>query len=336
MALYRFLGRVWVSVCLLLWTAVSGAQELEQKIICTWDPIGRTGPVISFVDDVVPVAIEWGLALHFEIYSDETLAVADLQSGKCDMAIVTAISSRDLLPFGGTLDAIGGVTSSAELWQTLAAVASETTAELLAEDEYEMAVTIPVGAMYAFVNDRRIDSVDDFRRRRIAVINKDVQVARLAEFAEAIPVHETLATFANSFAQNRVDIIMMPATAFEAFELKRGIGQKGGVLDIPMYYGMIQGIARRSSFPEDFGLKFRRWMLQQFDVSMSIIRTAEAAIPPHYWIRTPDSNKAALREFYKEIRLSLMAEHRFHPKALSLLWKIRCASQPALDECRSN
>lgn len=333
MKLVRYIKKIGMAVLVLTWASALCAQELQKKLICSWDPVGMTGPVITFIDDVVPDAIEWGLELQFKPYFDEKLAVKDFRAGLCDMVIVTAISSRNLITFAGSLDAIGAVTSSDELYQVLAMIASEKAAPNLIEDSYEMAVSIPVGAMYAFVNDRAISSVDRFYGRRIAVINEDVQVARLAEFSKAVPVAETLSTFANSFADHKVDIIMMPATAFEAFELKRGIGQKGGVLDIPMYYGMIQGISRRSAFPDDFGIKMRKWMLDRFDVSMNIIRKAEEVIPPHFWIKTPPENKAELREFYKEIRLALMAEHRFSPKALGLLWKIRCAANPELKEC---
>lgn len=334
MKLVPTIKTIGMAVLVLTWAGMLSAKEMQRKLVCAWDPIGMTGPVISFIDDVVPDAIEWGLELQFKPYSDEKLAIKDFRAGQCDMVIATAISTRNLVTFGGSLDAIGAVTSTDELYQVLAMIASEKAAPYLVEDSYEMTVSIPVGAMYAFVADRSINSVDRFFGRKIAVINEDVQVARLAEFSKAVPVAETLSTFSHSFADHKVDIVMMPATGFEAFELKRGIGQKGGVLDIPMYYGMIQGISRRSAFPDDFGLKMRKWMLNRFDISMNMIRAAEQVIPPHYWIKTPPQAKTELRQFYKEIRLALLAEHRFSPKALTLLWKIRCAANPDLEECK--
>ncbi len=323
--------------CMLLLLALSfSSSALERKRVCTWDPVGQTGPVMTFIDDVLPAAIEWGLDLQFLPYLDEKEAVKDFRAGLCDLVIVTAITSRRLLTFGGSLDAMGAVTSLDELYTVLATIASEKVAPSLIEDGYELAVSIPVGAMYAFVRDRAINSVDAFHGRTIAVINQDVQVARLAEFSKATPKPETLATFAHSFARGKVDIVMMPAPAYETFELKKGIGDKGGVLDIPMYYGMIQGVSRRSAFPPDFGLKLRQWMLKQFPVSRSLIESAERTIPAHYWIRTSEKTKESLREFYKEIRLALLAEHRFSPKALNLLWKIRCAARPSLEECATS
>jgi hypothetical protein len=322
----------------LLWVILSmfslPVWALDQKNICTWDPVGQSGPVISIIDDVLPVTIEWGLELHFIPYFDEKQAVQDFRAGACDMVIATAITARRLITFGGSLDAIGAVTSMDELQSVMAAIAADETAADLVEGDYEMVVSIPVGAMYAFVNDRRISSVDAFRGRTIAVINEDAQVARLAEFSEAKPRAETLATVAHSFARGKVDIVLMPATAYQTFELYHGIGDKGGVLDIPIFYGMIQGIARQSAFPANFGQRMRRWMLKRFPISRNMIETAEKSIPEHYWIHTDKSNRDQLREFYKEIRLSLMAEHRFSPKALNVLWKIRCATRPELEECK--
>lgn len=325
----------WVALPVMSSLLSFGVWAQERKTICTWDPIGQNGPVISFIDDVVPKAMQWGLELQFIPYSDEKEAVRDFRAGTCDMVIVTAISSRQLVTFGGSLDAIGAVTSLDELHQVLAAIASDKLAPSLIEDSYEMAISIPVGAMYAYVNDRSIASVQDFKDRNLAVINDDVQVARLAEFSRAIPKAETLTSFGKSFAEGKVDIVMMPATALQTFELSRGMGQKGGVIDIPMYYGMIQGVSRRSAFPPDFGQNMRKWMLEQFPVSRRIITTAEKTIPEEYWIRASPEGQNALRQLYRDIRRALVAEHRFSPKALSLLQHLRCTASPELEECVS-
>jgi hypothetical protein len=38
---------------------------MENKTFCVWDPVGRTGPVMTFYSDVIPKAQAWGLNIKF-------------------------------------------------------------------------------------------------------------------------------------------------------------------------------------------------------------------------------------------------------------------------------
>lgn len=309
-------------------------QALEHKRICTWDPLGQTGPVMSFMQGVVPVAMGWGLALDLEVYPDELKAVEELKSGKCDMIVITAISARNIIQEGGTLDAMGAILTQQMLHKLLRAIAEPGATEMLTVGPYEMAISLPVGAMYAFVNDReKIRSVEDFRYKRVAVINGDVQVKRLAIMAGATPVDVSLATFSRAFHEGKIDIVFMPASAYEAFELHKVPGGKGGVLDAPFFYGMIQGLSIKSKFRDDFGHLMRNWMVSQMERAMANVNQAENTIPAWHWIKTSQRVRNELQEFSKELRLELMAEHRFSNKALALLWKVRCTDSPILHEC---
>ena len=324
----KILAGVWLALLCV------SAQALEHKRICTWDPLGQTGPVMSFMHGVVPVAMSWGLALDLEVYPDELKAVEELKSGKCDMIIITAISARNIIQEGGTLDAMGAILTQQMLHKLLKAIAEPGATEMLTVGPYEMAISLPVGAMYAFVNDReKIKSIDDFRYKRVAVINGDVQVKRLATMAGATPVDVSLSTFSRAFHEGKVDIVFMPASAFEAFELHKVPGGKGGVLDVPFFYGMIQGLSIRERFRDDFGQLMRGWMVSQMERAMANVNQAENTIPAWHWIKTSQKVRNDLQDFSKEIRLELMAEHRFSNKALALLWKIRCSDTPNLHEC---
>lgn len=319
---------------LLIYIPGSGyTAQLDQKKICAWDPVGKNGPVISFFADLIPQAINWGLDISFIPYEDENTAVADFEAGKCDMTIVTAIVSRKFVQFAGTLDAIGGITSEQKLRQTLAAITSPKATKLMSTGDYEVVASIPVGSMFAFVNNRKISSIDHFIKKRIAVINGDIQTYKFAELAGAIPVEESLSTFSSSFNNHHIDIVLMPALAYDTFELYKGLGKEGGILDIRLFYGMLQTLARKSAFSEDFGVKMRKYMFGRLQDALLLIDSAEKSIPAHYWIRTPQSTKAELNNFYKDVRLALMMEEKMDPRALSLLWKIRCKVSPELDEC---
>jgi hypothetical protein len=154
-----------------------------------------------------------------------------------------------------------------------------------------------------------------------------------AELAGALPFQTSLSTFADHFNQGYIDITFMPALAYETFELKKGLGDKGGILDIRLFYGMIQAIARKSEFSEEFGVNMRRYLYNKLPNAISMIDTAEASIPRKYWIHTSQESKDELEEFYKNIRLTLKVNNKFDSRALTLLWKIRCQTSPDREEC---
>ena len=62
-------NKILLTATLLLISSLSFA--LEKKSICTWDPVGKNGPVMTFYSDLKPKAIAWGLDLEFIAYTDE-------------------------------------------------------------------------------------------------------------------------------------------------------------------------------------------------------------------------------------------------------------------------
>lgn len=324
---------LFFTVFTLVFSAQAMSAPLEKRTICAWDPVGKSGPVISFFADLVPEAIKWNLDISFIPYEEEKLAAQHFQEGKCDIAIVTAIISRNLVQFAGTLDAIGGITSNSKLRTTMANITSPKATPLMSEGDFEVVAALPIGSMFAFVNDRKINSIDHFANKRIAVINGDIQTQMFAELAGATPVPESLSSFSGSFTARNFDIVLMPALAYETFELAKGLGKNGGILDSRLFYGMLQAVARKSAFDDKFGEKMRRYMFDRLGDALVMIENAEKSIPGHYWIKTPDTMKEELDEFYKDIRLALMIENQFDARALSLLYKIRCNISPNQEEC---
>ncbi len=322
-----------IVLALFLVTSQTGAKTLEKKTVCVWDPVGLNGPVVSFFSELVPQAINWGLDIHFVAYDDENEVARDLESQSCDIGIMTAIRSRDFVRFAGTLDAIGGITSEQKLASTMATIASPRATALMSKNTYEVVASLPVGSMFAYVNDRSIRGIEDFRNKRIAVVNGDIQTRKFAELAGGIAIDESLSSFSEGFNNGRTDIVIMPALAYETFELYRGLGTQGGILDLRLFYGMLQAVSRKAAFDDEFGTNMRRYMLSRLNDALNLINKAEKSIPPYYWIRTPQATKDKLTHFYKDIRLELKVEELFDPKALSMLWKIRCHDSPDLEEC---
>lgn len=327
------LYRLPLLILVYFFSVTATAANIEKKSVCTWDPVGKNGPVIAFFSELIPTALSWGLELHFIPYEDENLVAKDLKDGKCDIGIVTAILSRDFVQFAGTLDAIGGITSERKLRKTLAALSSPKASDLMSDNNYEVVASLPVGSMFAFVNDKKIKGIDDFKGKTLAVLNGDIQTKMFAELSGARPILVNLSNFSEHFNNGTLDIVLMPALAYNTFELYKGLGDKGGILDIRLFYGMLQAVAVKSSFSDDFGVKMRRYIVNKLNTITTMIDNAENQIPKKYWIKTSQETKDELEGFYKNIRLTLKVNEKFDSRALSLLWRIRCLTSPDREEC---
>ena len=196
-----------------------------------------------------------------------------------------------------------------------------------------MVGTLPVGSVYLFVNDKTINSVDRFSGKKISVLNEDPQSLKLANLVGASPVGTSLTTFSGQFNNGNIDIVPMVALGYNVFELYHGLGEKGGIIDEKLLYGMMQMITNKDNFPADFGQKMREYILGRVPDIHRMVKDAEAEIPAKYWIRTDEKTKAELHKMGRDIRLALKDEGVLTPKALTMLWKIRCATEPTNAEC---
>jgi len=188
--------------------------------------------------------------------------------------------------------------------------------------------------MYAFVKDRSVDTIDDFSGKSIAILNSDPQMRKFADLAGSSQIDVTLSNFAGKFNRGEIDILIMPALAYNTFELYEGLGDMGGIIDYRLYYGMLQTISKQDEFPEDFGSKMRNYMLTRMKAISKMVRDAEEEIPEKYWIETNQFVKDDINHFSKRVRLALREDDVNNPMALKLFWKIRCRLDPSRGECK--
>lgn len=309
------------------------SYALEDKVFCVWDPVGRNGPVMSFYSDLIPKAQAWGLNIRFVAYTDESVASNDFKAGRCEAVLLTSIMARQYVQFAGTMDAIGAINSEEGLELVLATLARPRAGKLMTDGKYEVVATFPVGSMFAFVNDRSIKSIDDFSGKKMAILNGDPQARKFSDLAGTSPLNVTLATFAGQFNNGNLDIILMPALAYNTFELYHGLGEKGGIINYRLYYGMLQTVAKHESFPKDFGHKMRNYILTRLKAIDKMVKDAEEEIPQKYWIEISQFTKDEIDHFSKRVRMSLKEDKINHPTALKLLWKIRCRLDNSRGEC---
>jgi hypothetical protein len=320
----------------LLFFASNGAYSLEDKTFCVWDPVGRNGPVMTFYSDVIPKAQAWGLNIRFVAYTEELQAVEDFKKGKCEAAVLTSILSRQFVKFAGTMDAVGAINSDKGLELAIATFARSLAGNLMVDGDYEVFTTFPVGSMYAFVKDRDINTIDKFKDKTLAILNNDPQMFKFAELAGSKPVNVKLSTFAEMFNKGNLDILIMPALAYNTFELYDGLGDKGGIINYRLYYGMLQTIARRNEFPEGTGDKMRGYMLNRMNEMNKMVKDAEEEIPEHYWIDVSQFVKDDIDHFSTRVRRELAEDNVNSQVALKLFWKIRCRMDPSRAECKAD
>ena len=330
-------------VIVLLSVLSSSVFALERKVFCVWDPVGRNGPVMSFYSDLIPKAQAWGLSIRFVAYTDERVAAKDFKEGRCEAVLLTSILARQFVKFGGTMDAIGAINSQKGLELALATLARPRAGELMTEGNYEVVATFPVGSMYAFVRDRSVNTIDAFAGKKLAILNGDPQMKKFADLASASQFDVTLASFAGQFNNGDVDIVIMPALAYNTFELYKGLGSKGGIIDYRLYYGMLQTIAKRDEFStitnkkgeeETFGHVMRRYILTRMKEMKNMVNDAQEEIPKKYWIETNQFVKDDIDHFSKRVRTALRDDDVNHPDALKLFWKIRCRLDRSRGECK--
>jgi len=311
----------------------ASAQALEEKKFCIYDPVGKNGPSMTFLSDLVPSAIKWGLKVKLVAYTDEKVASNDFKAGMCDVVFLTGLLTRQYVPFGSTLNAIGGIISENGVNKVLKAITNPKAGKLLTQGNYEIVGTFPVGGVYLFVNDREIDTLEEFSGKKISILNGDPQAMRFANMVGASPVGTSLATFSGQFNNGNIDILPMVPIGYNVFELYHGLGKNGGIMDEKLLYGMMQLVSHKNRFSDHFGQQMREYILSRLSDIHKLASDSKAEIPSHYWIKTSVKTKAALDKFKFNIRLALRDEGIHEPKALKLLWKIRCSEDPTRSEC---
>tara|TARA_R110001592_G_scaffold52511_8_gene160689 strand:+ start:6518 stop:7519 length:1002 start_codon:yes stop_codon:yes gene_type:complete len=329
MTLRRFL----LSLVLVSVSFSVNSAALETKKFCMYDPVGKNGPAITFFSDLKAKAITWGLDIELNAYTDEKVAANDFKAGLCDGTFLTAILGGPFVPFGGTLDAIGGITNAEQLGIVLKTLTNPKVGDLLINGNYEMVGALPVGSVYLFVKDRNTNSVEKFSGKKISILNEDPQALKFANMVGASPVGTSLTTFSGQFNNGNIDILPMVALGYNVFELYHGLGENGGIIDEKLFYGMMQLIIHRDRFDSDFGQRMREYILNRIPDINKMVEDAEAEIPAKYWIKTDAKTKLEITKFKRDIRLALKAEGVHHPVALKMLWKIRCANEPSNAEC---
>lgn len=311
------------------------AAELSPIKFCIWDPVGSNGPFITFLKQTKLKAISWEVDLQLEAYTDEKVAFNDFKSGICDAVFLTNLLARELVPFTGAFGAPGAIGSIEELKTLSATLNSPKAKSLITNDKYEVSGLFPIGEIYTFVRDKSDVQISSISGKKVSILNGDVASTRFAKVVGASPVHTSLATWGGQFNNGNVDVMFGPALAYNTFELYKGLGENGGIIDFNILYAVMQMVVNTQKVPESFAANMRQHALSRFDELENTVNQAKSEIPEKYWVRLDAAALVEYENLSKRIRLDLRDEKAFDPKAISLLWKIRCKFNPSHTECAS-
>ncbi|MCK0104678.1 putative solute-binding protein [Marinobacter sp. S0848L] len=321
--------------------AIAPISSAQAATMCVFDVIGANGDVYNMVKDFTLELKTHGIDFDLKPYTDEGVAIGDFNSGQCDAVAATDLRTRPFNRFTGSISAVGALPTYKDLETLLATLAQPKAAPLMKENGYEVLGIVPAGAGYLFVNDREIDTAAELAGKRVATLDYQKDAIHMVNYVKATVVPSDITNFAGKFNNGSVDTAYAPAFAYEALELYKGIGDKGGIVDYPLAQLTVQIIARDEVLEDSVAQKAREVAWGMFPQAMNMIGGLEKAIPEDKWIRIPEKDIVGYQEMFRENRLEMRdgvngAPVVYSPKMLSLMSKIRCSSNPGASECTAD
>ncbi|WP_309045166.1 putative solute-binding protein [Marinobacter sediminicola] len=328
------------SLTALTLAAIAPLASAQTVKMCVFDVIGANGDMFNMVKDYALEMKSHGVDFDLKPYTDEGVAVGDFNAGQCDAVAATDLRTRPFNGFTGTVSAVGALPTYDDLETLLATLAQAKAAPLMKQDGYEVLGIVPAGAGYLFVNDRSMDTASALAGKRMATLDYQKDAIHMVNYLKATVVPSDITNFAGKFNNGSVDTAYAPAFAYEALELYKGIGSKGGIVDYPLAQLTIQVIAREGVLDDQTAQASRQVAWDMFPQAMNLIKKQEAAIPEEKWVRIPEKDIQGYQEMFRQNRIEMRdglngAPDVYHPKMLGLLSKIRCSSNPSASECTS-
>lgn len=311
--------------------------DAQAATICAYDPAGKSGDFFRLLGDYELEADKWGADVELKAYTDEETAAKDFAAGQCDGVVATGVRLQRFNNFPSTFEAVGGLPDyDAEKLLVQSFAKYPSAAKKLTKGEYQTVGFIPAGAVYLFVRDRNIDSVEELAGKRIATMDYDKAAPFMVQKMGGIMVPADLGSIGPKFNNGDVDICYMSAPGYGPFELHRGLANGGGIIKAPLAQASFQILVRKDKFPADFGTKSLNYWSANFDKALGAVKKAEAAIPADKWINVPAESLTEWDSIYQDVRVELRGKGAYDGTMLSAMKKIRCVQDKSRSECAEN
>ncbi|MFQ3171970.1 MAG: hypothetical protein ACI9DG_002009 [Oleispira sp.] len=322
-----------LSTIFALSTAFSSQAAADTKTLCVFDPLGAAGDAYNIMKDYSIEMKVMGIDFDVKPYTDENVAIGDFLSKKCDVIAAMDLRTRQYNKFAGTISAVGAIPTYKELNTVLKTLASKKAAQYLEDDKFSIIGIFPVGAGYLFVNDRDLNSVGKLAGKRIATLNYQKDAIHMVNHINATVVPSDITNFGGKFNNGSVDICYSPAFAFSAYELYRGLKDKGGIIRYPLAQLTVQLLTNTDTFDAATRQKSREIIFSMYDQAMNIVKKHEDSIDEKFWVDIPDADIEIYQEMLRKNRIELREKNIYDAKLLTLLRKIRCRTDGKASEC---
>lgn len=313
------------------------SADASARTVCVYDPAGRTGFAYGWMQRWQEASAAWGDSIELRSYNDEETAVKDFDNGVCDGLAATGIRLQKYNRSTYTIEAVGGIPSYTGLKNILGTLQTNGAySHLFSSGEYETVGVYPLGSVYAFVNDRNINDLEDFAGRSIAYMDYDQTSLTVVEAIGGVKVPVNLSTLSSTFNNGRAEATFVPASAYTPFELWKGLGDSGAVVRYPLLQVTMQIVMRSDGLPANFGTQSRAYVAGQFDTAMNVVNSSESAIESRYWTEMESPEKAqAFERKMQQLRIQLRDQGIYDAEVLTLLRKARCYQDSSRWECAS-
>ena len=309
------------------------AQAAEERVICGWTAGGAVSETADMLKDFQAVALDWGYKLTIKSDPEEGNVVGDFKAGKCDGVLISGVRAQEFNRASYTLEAMGGLPTYDHMRMVVKQLAKPAAGDLVTGSTYETIGVFPGGNVFIFTRDRSWQSIEAISGKRMSIIGFDKTAQYMAKKLGAVPVTADLGTFAPRFNNGDVDVCYSTASAYTPFELARGLGTKGGIVDYGFSQFTFQLVIKRDRFDDAFGDKARAYSAANFDKALERVTAMDAQVQPQHWIRLSAADKQKYEEFLRGVRVELHKEDLYDGQILKLMKMARCHSDPSSWEC---
>ena len=308
-----------------------------KQSVCVFDLLGKAGESYKLMEEWALAAKAWGGDIQLIAYQNETRADQDFKAGKCDAVAMTTMRSREYNKFGGSIDALGGVTNNVIAQKAITFALDKRNAKRLVSTKngvkYELAAISQIGLAYIFVRDRSINTLEKGVGKKFAYLDYDIAQKMAVERVGAIGVPSDISNFVKKFNSGEVDIIAAPAYAFKPLEIQKGLGTKGAMFTYPVVNVTADLIILPDKFPANFGMQSRAWSLKQLPKTMKNIARLEAEIPAKYKLDISAEDKIRYQKLLRDGRIELTKNGVYDATMMSVLKRARCTIDRTNFEC---
>ena len=305
----------------------------DKRTLCVWDIVGNAGPITDAVKEYQLEALKWGVDFQIVVNTSERVITEQFRAKQCDAAVVSELRIRTFVKFPGSLFAVGGIPDIEHLRLMHQLLATPQSAPKMQEGPFEIAGIVPAGAVYVFVRDRTIDSLQKAVGKKVAVMGDDKYQQQMVQLIGATPVSVTEATAGSMFNNGALDVLPAPAVAYGPLELYRGLAPNGGIIRFPLSQISAQVIFWRDRFPAEYGQKSREFFFSNFDRALHEITKAEGQIDDKWWVDIPDADKAQYDTLMDDVRIKAVEAGYWDGDMIKLQRRVRCKFDPKRAEC---